>query len=1167
MTGGPADDRPVEALADARARARISGADPAGLAETLFVEAGAGSGKTRALVDRVVALVAAGEQVNHLAAITFTEKAAAELRDRIRRALEQRAAEEPDDPRWRAACGQVDGAAISTLHAFAQRLLTERPVEAGLPPNVEVLDEVASQVEFEDRWQRFRTRLLDDTALHRSLLLAFAVDVKLDHLRALAVEFDANFDLVRAAIDWAPVEPPGLDAAGLADRIDAVCALGDHCHDEADLLLVRVGELSAFAERLRAAPDEFEALRLVGARPSFRPSGGRKGNWHGIDPADIRVQLRELGDELETEREQVAVRAVQRLAVAVRDFVLEAAEQRRTSGRLEFHDLLVLARALLRGPDGPAVRRDLGRRYRRLLLDEFQDTDPIQIELAVLLASDDPSAGDLPWPEVPVRPGALFFVGDPKQSIYRFRRADIGLFLRAREAFGGQTPSAPLTLSTNFRTTPPVIAWVNHTFARAITAEPDSQPAYVPLDPAPARTQPPVGPPVMLLGAGEHPGASQPAEETRRLEAHDVAAAVVTALAEGWSVRAEPDTAVDGWRPARAGDITILLPARTSLPALEAALDARGIAYRAETSSLVYSTAEVRDLMAALRAVADPTDQLALVTALRSPLFGCGDDDLARYRLRYGGRWDLRARLPDELDLTDPVAEALTVLRRLHADAAWSTPSELLDRLVRERRVLELGFARGRQRDVWRRIRFVVDQAREWSDAQGGTLRQYLAWAGLQASESTRVAETVLPETDDDAVRIMTVHGAKGLEFPITIVSGMSTQPQIRRSGVQVLWDGDRTPGLRIGGKVTTPEFRDLAPIDEQMSYHERVRLLYVACTRACDHLVVSLHRRARKHEPATTSRTSAEILAAAAAEAPHAVPFTAPPAAPPTAPPAAPPRAPAAAAEPPALPDFADWQAQRSTALATGAVPRTVAATGIARLAAVPESAESAAGLAKAPRDLELPPWVRGRYGTAVGRAVHAVLQTVELATGAGLQAAVAAQAAAEGVVGREEVIARLARAALAAPAVRAAVEGGVAAGAAGGRSWWRETYVAAPVDLGDGRTRVLEGYVDLLYRRADGLVVVDYKTAGDDADLQERTAGYRLQGAAYALVVAAATGEPVADVVFVYLTPQGAVEHRLTDLDAATAEVRTLLAGADGDRLALAAGLAADPGDPIPA
>ncbi|HEY4378680.1 MAG TPA: PD-(D/E)XK nuclease family protein, partial [Acidimicrobiales bacterium] len=194
-------------------------------------------------------------------------------------------------------------------------------------------------------------------------------------------------------------------------------------------------------------------------------------------------------------------------------------------------------------------------------------------------------------------------------------------------------------------------------------------------------------------------------------------------------------------------------------------------------------------------------------------------------------------------------------------------------------------------------------------------------------------------------------------------------------------------------------------------------------------------------------------------------------------------------------------------------------------------ETDDPEAGLEKRPRDLDLPPWLKGRYGTAVGRAVHGVLQTIDLGTGAGRDAAVAAQCQAEAIGTRADDVARLVQLALDSPVVREAAA----------NAHWREVYACTPV-----AGRLLEGYVDLLYRGPDGLVVVDYKTAGttDPTDLAQRVEGYRLQGASYALSVAQTTGEPVHRVVFLFLTPGGAVSIDLADVPAAVAEVEDLVA-----------------------
>ena len=1071
------------------------------LHETLFVEAGAGTGKTFALVNRIVALVTRDDAgpvaMRNVAAITFTEKAAAELRERVRLALLALESDpEQSDlvrERSRAALDELDIAAICTLHSFAQRILTEFPIEAGLPPRLQILDEISSAVAFDTRWRHFVDELLDDVALQDAILVVLAAGVRLEHLRVVAEVLDDNWDLLDRV---GPVDQvPRLEVEQWLAELEAVCALASSCSNVEDRLVARLDELSVYAARIRHAVDDAERVTLLrAAKPSFRAGNcGNQRNWPDISA--VRDEVARLGEARTAIVTGVLDVAIRQIAAALARGTAAAVAERRAAGELEFHDLLVLARTLLRDPQHGARARDrLRRRYQRILIDEFQDTDPIQVELAALLGSDDPDDGARPWTEMTVEPGRLFFVGDPKQSIYRFRRADIGIFLDAQATFAGKSP---VYLTCNFRAAAPVLDWVNTVFADLIRPYPGSQPEYRALEPA--RSAAPDGPAVALLGVEAHDDAPN-AEALREREAADVVAAVQAAIGEQWEIvdRGEP-------RPARLGDICILLPARTSLGYLERALDDAGVPYRAETSSLVYASRVVRDILAAVRAVDDPSNELALVTALRSTLFGCGDDDLFTYHVVHRGSWDLGRDAPETIDVEHPVVVGMRELRALHEERMWLAPSELMERLVRDCKVLEHAALDGRFRDVARRVRFLVDQARAFGETAGGSLRDYLAWAELQGAEGARVVESVLPETDDDAVRIMTIHSAKGLEFPIVVCSGMTTAAQARRAGVQVLFPPAGGYQIRLARDVQTDQFELHLPIDEQMGFHEKLRLLYVACTRARDHLVVSVHRKARDLDvDGDRSRWTHAELVWTAAQAAEWIEFeelsvtrrreTAP-------------RGAVAAPLPPE-----EWDAEHARAFAHGVRRRSVAATTLAHRDEVP-AVPIDPGLAKEPRDLELPPWNKGRYGTAIGRAVHGVLQTVDLVTGEGLEAAVAAQAAAEGVLGHEATISALCRAALESDSVRRARD----------RSCWREVYVAVPLE---GLT--LEGYVDLLSRGPDGLIIVDYKTdaVADDTTLAARVDRYRVQIAAYAVAVEEVTGEHVARCVLCFLHPDGAHE-----------------------------------------
>ena len=1086
--------------------------------ETLFVEAGAGAGKTSALVGRVVTLVDEGVPIEAIAAITFTEKAAGELRHRVREVLSA----EPVSAVRRAALDQLDGAPIGTLHAFARRILFEFPVEARLPPGFTVLDELESQLALGERWDDLLDSLLDDPDHEIGPGLAAAGFVQLcawerfDVLRGLlrvVQDFQANWDLVETWVGTTAPPRPALGAADLADRAGAIGCTPTPPGDKQETVLQHLCEA---ANDLARADDIGTTLAgLCAVRAALAPKAGNKQNWRrlGVEALE-RVRAEQVDLAAALDARLAGWREYRRLvvgAVAGR-FVLDGAGQRAAAGTLEFHDLLVLARRLLNRDLG--ARRILHHRYQRVLLDEFQDTDPIQLDLAIRLTA---APDDEPAPGRPLRPlpGRLFVVGDPKQSIYRFRRADIATYLRAGDVLGAER----VVLSANFRSSAAVIDWVNGVFSEVISPQPDVQPAFVPLHTC--REGRRDHGTVTVLGAEAHDdsGGDVTAQVLREREAADVANAVATALGEGWPV-GDGD---GGLRPCRADDIAVLLPARTSLPMLEAALSALAIPYRAENSSVVYVAPEIRHVLLALRAAADPTDELALVAALRSPLYGCSDVELYEWRTA-GGRWNPFADSPAGLD-GHPVGEAIAHVGSIARRIGSAGPAELLDAIVDERRVLETALAGPDARDVWRRVRFVVDQARAWTDAGGRGIRRYLRWAAFQAGEG-RASDTILPERDHDAVRIMTVHAAKGLEFPITILAGLTTQMR-RRTAMSVVWlrphgvggeptAGGGTPGWALADRKSEL-FEQFQPLDEQMGDAERRRLLYVACTRAVDHLVVSLHRKPEATTDGTGGATSATVLAAAGADG-HGSRVLAERAEP----------VPRPTTPEPELPwaDAGQWAVERARALGQASVRSAISATRLATLlaAAPPTDADADppdkdAGLAKDPVDLDLPPWQRGRYGTAIGRAVHAVLQDADLATGDDIDGLALVQCAAEGIFGFEERVAELCRSALAAPVVQQA---------AAGAEHWRELFVV--VELG---AAVLEGYIDLLVRTPEGLVIVDYKTDQwrPGADREARIVRYRHQLAAYGVAIGRLLAEPVVGGVLVRCRPDGPAEEIAID------------------------------------
>ena len=243
--------------------------------------------------------------------------------------------------------------------------------------------------------------------------------------------------------------------------------------DASDNLAVFIADRRHKFEALRDCDDALEAVVILDSDSKWSMSRGQKKNWPDVERVRGALKDFEAAADRVVAAASAAVLAQWRWRLAI--FTLDAAEQRRREGTLEFHDLLVLARRLVRR--SPSARRALHDRYTHLVIDEFQDTDPIQVELVTLIATGDDDVGDRPWTDLDVAPGRLCFVGDPKQSIYRFRRADVALFRAACERFA---PSGqPVSLVQNFRTVPTVLQWINHVFGALMQGgPPDQQPPY-----------------------------------------------------------------------------------------------------------------------------------------------------------------------------------------------------------------------------------------------------------------------------------------------------------------------------------------------------------------------------------------------------------------------------------------------------------------------------------------------------------------------------------------------------------------------------------------------------------------------------------------------------------------------------------------------------------------
>lgn len=1112
------------------------------LGTTLFVEAGAGSGKTSSLVQRIVRLVDQGNvPINRIAAITFTEAAARELRVRVRDELENRA-ESSGNAQLIEAAGLVESAAFTTLHGFALRILSDNPIEAGLPPGFGVLDEVTTTLEFEESWRVFAGRIGDDLSLLELQERGAALGISLRPFSTVARRLDDNWDLLQTVTPQgqsAVSQLSALDFEALYAELDELDTLRQACLTQEDKLAIGIAQLLDAVTELRD-DSVLDQMQGLGDLPWPRRNGGAKGNWHQVSVDEARRTVIQKRDAVEAKLESYKHEVIKAYTELVTKFVLDRVEDRRSKGELAFHDLLVLARRLLRSNE--TVRFTLHQRYSRILLDEFQDTDPIQIELAVLLAADRP-VGETPWPELAadLPPGRLVVVGDPKQSIYRFRRADIGVYAAAEKVLVDQVSR----LTTNFRSVPGIVEWVNRVFGDAMGRGVEGQqPSYTPL--VAFRDQGPtvdsVDRPVVVFGH-PHDRRDSKVSQIREQEGQDVAAIVCRAMAEGWQV--ERDGAGD-WRPIRLKDIAVLIPSRLSLPSLESGFDAANIPFRPETSSLVYATQEVRTVLAGVRAIADPTNSIDVVAALRSSLFSIGDDELLEWKLA-AGSWDYRnVEVPEGLD-GSAIDQAYGVLRRWHSDRWWREPSTLVDRIVRERRLRESALAEPRPRDRWRRYRFLIEQARQFQENRGGDLQDFVAWVEIQSSDMARVTEPIPAEPDDDAVRVLTIHGAKGLEFPMVILAGASTKEGSGKSGPDVLFDRDNKPLVALNKATQAEGYGMHASIEELLDSYESIRLHYVAATRARDFLVVSAHHKdgttcmgsrtwsSVSKEPTTItledlaakgSLEEAEAAEQEKLERPRLVS-----------------RFEATGDErfderaPTQLrlsggdygEDLAQWHRGMDAVTANSLRSGFWSATAVASALAPPFNADSEAV------DDHLD--AGAGLGRELGTAVHSVIETVsfDLDTdgnpdiGSIVEQSRAAVKDGSDLLSAEDVAVRVEHL-VRSPAVALA------------RRWrhWRELYVAIPAGPAG-----LEGFVDLVVETDEGLIVVDYKTdfVRTPSDVDDKVSRYGPQAAAYAIALEHITGKLVCECRFVFVVPEGTIERSVEDLAAEKARVSAKL------------------------
>ena len=834
--------------------------------KSILVEAGAGSGKTAVMAGRVAVMLAQGVAPRAIAAVTFTELAASELVSRVREFVEELTigsiAPElrvglPDGlsrlqfHNLASASASIDEITCSTIHGFCQRLIKPYPVEANIDPGASIMDRGQADLiflEIVDHWLRERLSGGQGGVLAEMVLHADGGTVELMHRIAESLRRRRNLVAPAVAPLAEHLQAFRQAAADLSAFVQGTRAHEPETHDIAQRMSAMAAALPTDADAVTPAG----VVRLLVSRPDPElctaagkfSSYSKKGKWEaaakvvGLSKAD-GAQFNDAAKGYYTTTCDAWIALIQAAAGHVlaalideaRPILARYSEHKRASAQLDFDDLIHSARDMLR--DHEDVRQALGRRYERVLVDEFQDTDPLQSEIFWRLCGD-PSQDPQDWTSFTIRPGALFLVGDPKQAIYRFRGADVGAYVQARTAFSAQDPEGLVSISTNFRSCGSILTFVNERFEAILSV--DGQPGFTALDPF--HEDPAGGVCVAALDvavADENGKAS--AERQRDAEA-DAVAEFCARLIGSHQVL---DRKAGATRPCQPGDIALLAPTGTDLWRYEEALERRGVPVATQAGKGLYRRQEVQDLIALTRVLADRRDTLALGALLRGPLVGLSEEELLDIVWALPRSEEEPDRIP-RLDLNvEPAAIghelARAVIERLQSlqrRVNSTTPHNLLSQAVDMLQVRPVLIDRhGRQAE---RALANVDLCLGLSTSYAVRGLRAFSEAMTAAWEDEARAVEGRPDAQEEAVALFTMHAAKGLEWPVVIP--INTMTMVNQGDNAIV---DRATDTFYGKVLgVAPSGYDAALKAERDELNrERVRLWYVAATRARELLIL----------------------------------------------------------------------------------------------------------------------------------------------------------------------------------------------------------------------------------------------------------------------------------------------------------------------------------------
>ncbi|MEA1939420.1 MAG: UvrD-helicase domain-containing protein, partial [Candidatus Caldatribacteriota bacterium] len=823
----------------------------------ILVEASAGSGKTSSLIHRMVALIKSGKfKVDEIAAITFTRKAAIELKERFQQKIEK-SFRETEDEKEKAyleeALSNLEQCYLGTIHSFCARLLRERPIEAGLDPEFTELDELDDSILKEEAWERYLLNLKIEESL------------SLTHLEELGIKPSELVDCYKMVCTYPEVKPcfQILPKPNLKEAVKEIISFSDKAsqyipdqepkmgYDKLQEAVLSVKRMKGFHDYIK---EDYNKIKLL--------ENFSKSEKVTLNRWTSKEKAKEYRDSLSLELQEKIINPILKqwreyCYAGTIKFVLPAVEYyhelRQKVSMLNFQDLLLKTSHLLR--DYPGVRQYFQEKYKCLLVDEFQDTDPIQAEIIFYLTGRDLDEKD--WQKLIPRSGSLFVVGDPQQSIYRFRRADIAIYNLVKELIK-KTGGEILILQANFRSLHSIGCYLNPIFEELFSSgQGKFQATYSPMQTIRKDNPQNLSGVKQLIVSKE-----RNKSDTIRQDAQSIARTIRDMVDKGFKlVRTEEEIKAGISTSAAYRDFMILLRHKGGMDIYASTFAEYGIPFTVSGFASLNESHQIKELLKLFRLMIDTENQILIVAVLRGIFFGFSDDDLYQFK-EAGGEFDFYEKIPEKLNLRlkKNFNRAFCCLKQFHLWTQKLPPVTAVEKIIVDSGLFSHSSLQSGNLNECGELYFVLEKLRK---AETGEVISFASMVDLlEKMLDAGVEEELDILTEENTVRIMNLHKAKGLESPVVFLAipynTTTHEPTycIERTGQEsrghFLVYRSNPYNKGEGKRLAQPEnWEDYCQLETSYDKEENIRLLYVAATRAKNLLIISsLNHKSNKNNP-----------------------------------------------------------------------------------------------------------------------------------------------------------------------------------------------------------------------------------------------------------------------------------------------------------------------------